>query len=41
MVQYGQLAAFSFLYTIPAVLLYILSQRFMSTGFNFSGGTKG
>ncbi len=41
MVQYGQLAAFSFIYTIPAVLLYILSQRFMSTGFNFSGGTKG
>ncbi len=41
MVEYGKLAAFSFLYTIPAVLLYILSQRFMSTGFNFSGGTKG
>ncbi|WEG14683.1 carbohydrate ABC transporter permease [Pullulanibacillus sp. KACC 23026] len=41
MVQYGQLAAFSFIYTIPAVLLYILSQRFMSQGFNFSGGTKG
>lgn len=41
MVQYGQLAAFSFIYTLPAVILYIISQRFMSTGFNFSGGTKG
>lgn len=40
-VEYGKLAAFSFLYTIPAVLLYILSQRYMSAGFNFSGGTKG
>lgn len=41
MVQYGQLAAFSFIYTLPAVILYIISQRFMSAGFNFSGGTKG
>jgi multiple sugar transport system permease protein len=41
MVQYGQLAAFSFLYTLPAVILYIISQRYMSAGFNFSGGTKG
>jgi multiple sugar transport system permease protein len=40
-VEYGKLAAFSFIYTIPAVVLYIFSQRFMSSGFNFSGGTKG
>jgi multiple sugar transport system permease protein len=41
MVEYGKLAAFSVIYTLPAVLLYIISQRFMSAGFNFSGGTKG
>jgi multiple sugar transport system permease protein len=41
MVEYGKLAAFSILYTIPTVLLYILSQRFMSKGFSFGGGTKG
>ncbi|WP_067933960.1 carbohydrate ABC transporter permease [Alicyclobacillus kakegawensis] len=40
-VAYGQLAAFSMLYTIPAVVLYILGQRYMSAGFNFSGATKG
>lgn len=40
-VEYGQLAAFSMLYTIPAVLLYILGQRYMSRGFSFGGATKG
>ncbi|OXM82325.1 sugar ABC transporter permease [Paenibacillus rigui] len=41
LVEYGKLAAFSILYTIPTVVLYILSQRFMSKGFSFGGGTKG
>jgi multiple sugar transport system permease protein len=41
MVEYGKLAAFSLIYTIPAVVLYMFSQRFMSAGFTFSGGTKG
>ncbi|GMA64915.1 carbohydrate ABC transporter permease [Alicyclobacillus fastidiosus] len=41
MVEYGKLAAFSMLYTIPAVVLYIIGQRYMSAGFSFSGATKG
>lgn len=41
MVEYGKLAAFSILYTMPSILLYILSQRFMSKGFSFSGASKG
>jgi multiple sugar transport system permease protein len=41
MVDYGSLAAFSVLYAIPSVVLYILSQRFMSKGFGLQGGTKG
>lgn len=40
-VEYGQLAAFSMLYTIPAVVLYILGQKYMSAGFSFGGATKG
>lgn len=40
-VEYGPLAAFSMLYTIPAVVLYILGQRYMSAGFSFGGATKG
>ncbi|MEX1031362.1 MAG: carbohydrate ABC transporter permease [Paenibacillaceae bacterium] len=41
MVEYGKLAAFSIIYTIPTVVLYVLSQRFMSKGFSFGGATKG
>jgi multiple sugar transport system permease protein len=41
MVDYGKLAAFSMLYTIPSVLLYVLGQKYMSTGFSFGGATKG
>lgn len=41
MVDYGKLAAFSMLYAIPSVVLYILSQQFMSKGFGLQGGTKG
>ncbi|MEI0737107.1 carbohydrate ABC transporter permease [Paenibacillus sp. JTLBN-2024] len=41
MVDYGRLAAFSVLYAIPSMVLYILSQRFMSKGFSMQGGTKG
>ncbi|MGE6229159.1 carbohydrate ABC transporter permease [Paenibacillus chitinolyticus] len=41
MADYGKLAAFSVLYAIPSVILYILSQRFMSKGFGLQGGTKG
>ncbi|CAM3681082.1 carbohydrate ABC transporter permease [Cohnella lubricantis] len=41
MVDYGSLAAFSVLYAVPSIILYILSQRFMSKGFGLQGGTKG
>ncbi|SFF15050.1 carbohydrate ABC transporter membrane protein 2, CUT1 family (TC 3.A.1.1.-) [Paenibacillus algorifonticola] len=40
-VQYGKLAAFSIIYTIPAVALYVFGQRFMSQGFSFGGANKG
>lgn len=41
MVVYGQLAAYSALYAIPSLVLYILSQSYMSKGFNMSGAAKG
>jgi multiple sugar transport system permease protein len=41
MVEYGRLAAFSLLYTMPSVILYIFSQRYMSKGFSMGGATKG
>ncbi|WP_169084974.1 carbohydrate ABC transporter permease [Paenibacillus sp. PL91] len=41
MVEYGKLAAFSVLYALPSVIMYILSQQFMSKGFGLQGGTKG
>ncbi|QTN00722.1 ABC transporter permease subunit [Sediminibacillus dalangtanensis] len=41
MVEYGKLAAFSIIYTLPAVILYLFSQRFMSQGFSLGGATKG
>lgn len=33
LILYGQLAAFSILYTIPSAILYFYSQRFMARGF--------
>ncbi|QAY65373.1 carbohydrate ABC transporter permease [Paenibacillus protaetiae] len=41
MADYGKLAAFSVMYAIPSIVLYILSQRFMSKGFSMQGGMKG
>lgn len=41
LVEYGKLAAFSLIYTMPAVILYIFSQRFMSQGFSLGGASKG
>jgi multiple sugar transport system permease protein len=41
MVDYGNLAAFSVLYALPSVVMYIFSQQFMSKGFGLQGGTKG
>lgn len=39
-VQYGQLAAYSFIYTIPAIIMYIFAQKYMIKAFSI-GGTKG
>lgn len=41
MVQYGELAAFSAIYSMPSILLYMLSQKYMSQGFAMSGAAKG
>lgn len=38
-VQYNELAAFSIIYTIPAIILYIFSQKYMIKAL--SGGVKG
>ena len=40
-VAYGQLAAFSILYTLPIVLLYGVLSKFLGGGFSFAGGLKG
>ena len=40
-ISYGNLAAFSMLYSFPSVFLYILAQKFMSKGFALSGANKG
>lgn len=39
-VVYGQLAAFSLIYTLPIAILYYISQKFMSQGFAMSGSIK-
>ncbi len=41
MIEYGKLAAFSLIYTMPSVILYMFSQRFMSQGFSLGGASKG
>ncbi|WP_367124098.1 carbohydrate ABC transporter permease [Streptomyces phytohabitans] len=40
-VVYGELAAFSILYSTPVLLLYILISRRMGGGFTLGGGVKG
>ncbi len=39
-VVYGQLAAFSLLYTMPIAGLYFMAQKFMSKGFSLGGSIK-
>lgn len=41
MVDYGQLAAFSILYTLPTLLLWIVAGRFLRGQFSFAGAVKG
>lgn len=40
-VSYGPLAAFSVIFTVPVVLLYVLIQRTLGGAFNLAGATKG
>ncbi|UFU04663.1 carbohydrate ABC transporter permease [Ruania suaedae] len=40
-VAYGQLAAFSILYSLPVVVLYLLLGRRLGAGFAMAGGVKG
>ena len=40
-VVYGQLAAYSLLYSLPSVLLYLVLSRRLSGAFAFGGGVKG
>ncbi|MEU4233224.1 hypothetical protein AB0F17_53810 [Nonomuraea sp. NPDC026600] len=40
-VAYGQLAAFSILYTAPAVILYVAVNKYLAGSFNFGGAMKG
>ena len=40
-VVYGQLAAYSMLYSLPAVLLYLLLSRRLGGAFSFGGAVKG
>jgi multiple sugar transport system permease protein len=40
-VVYGELAAFSMLYALPAVLLYLLLSRRLGGAFTFGGAVKG
>ncbi len=41
LVDYGQLAAFSLLYTLPAVGLWVVAARFLRGSFTFAGAVKG
>ncbi|HET7385689.1 MAG TPA: carbohydrate ABC transporter permease [Nocardioidaceae bacterium] len=40
-VVYGQLAAYSMLYSLPAVLLYLMLSRRLGGAFSFGGAVKG
>lgn len=40
-VAYGTLAAYSVLYATPSIILYVITQRWMSKGFSMSGANKG
>jgi multiple sugar transport system permease protein len=39
--QYGQLAAFSIIYTVPVLLLYLVLARRLGGGFALGGALKG
>lgn len=41
LVSYGKLASFSIIYSIPAIVLYMISQKLSGGGFSMAGGVKG
>jgi len=41
MIQFGQLSAFSLLFSLPVVILYLLIARSFRGGFAFGGGPRG
>jgi multiple sugar transport system permease protein len=41
LIQFGPLAAFSILFSIPVVILYLLVSRSLSGAFTFGGGVRG
>lgn len=41
LVEYGKLAAYSLVYTMPSIVLYAFAQNFMSKGFSMGGADKG
>jgi multiple sugar transport system permease protein len=40
-VEYGPLAAYSILFSLPIVILYLICSRWLNGGFAFAGGVKG
>ena len=40
-VHYGPLAAYSILFSVPIIILYLISSRWLQGGFAFAGGIKG
>lgn len=40
-VQFGPLAAYGVLFSIPVIIMYIISSRWVSGGFSFAGGVRG
>jgi multiple sugar transport system permease protein len=40
-IQFGPLCAYGLLFSIPVVILYLISSRWLSGGFAFAGGVKG
>ena len=40
-VNYGELAAYSILFSLPVIAMYLIASRWISGAFTFSGGLKG
>lgn len=40
-VQFGPLAAYGILFSLPVIIMYIISSRWLSGGFSFAGGIRG